>query len=95
LNELVEIREGDATETLARDLPSTVDLLLLDGAKVLYPRILALIEARLHAGALVVADNADHNPDFPAYVRNPSHGYLSVPFAEDVELFMWSGERLS
>ena len=33
LSDLVEIREGDALETLARDLPETIDLVLLDGAK--------------------------------------------------------------
>jgi predicted O-methyltransferase YrrM len=88
LSEFVVIREGDATQTLARDLPDSIDLLLLDGAKVLYPKILALVESRLPSGALVVADNADQNPEFLAYVRAPANGYLSVPFAEDVELFM-------
>jgi len=88
LAEFAEIREGDALETLARDLPASIDLLLLDGAKVLYPQVLALVESRLRPGALVLADNADHNPDFLAYVRSPANGYLSVPFADDVELFM-------
>jgi len=88
LSEWVEIREGDATESLARDLPASVDFLLLDGAKVLYPAILALVEARFHPGSLVVADNADHHPEFLAYVRDPANGYLSLPFADDVELFM-------
>ncbi len=88
LSEFVEVREGDATETLARDLPAQVDLLLLDGAKVLYPLILGLVEPRLRAGALIVADNADHNPEFLAQIRDPANGYLSLPFAEDVELFM-------
>ncbi len=88
LSEFVEVREGDALETLARDVPDSIDLLVLDGAKVLYPRILSLLEARLRAGALVLADNADHNPDFLSYIRAPANGYVSVPFAEDVELFM-------
>ncbi|MEO8903274.1 MAG: class I SAM-dependent methyltransferase [Polyangiaceae bacterium] len=88
LSEFVEIREGDALETLARDLPDSVDMLVLDGAKVLYPRILSLVEARLRPGALVLADNADHNPEFLSYIRSPTSGYVSVPFAEDVELFM-------
>jgi len=88
LSEFVEIREGDATETLARDLPPSVDFLLLDGAKVLYPAILSIVEPRLHPGSLIVADNADHNPEFLAQIRDPAHGYLSLPFADDVELFM-------
>jgi len=88
LADLVEIREGDALRTLAADLPDTVNLLLLDGAKALYPEILALVEPRLGAGAFVVADNAEYSPDYLAYVRAPENGYLSVPFGGDVELSM-------
>ena len=40
---------------------------------------------------LMVADNADHSPDYLARVRAPSRGYLSVPFADDVELSMRLG----
>ena len=87
LLDLVEIREGDALETLAHDLPDTIDLLLLDGAKVLYARVLDLLEPRLRAGALVIADNADMSPDYLTRVRS-GRGYLSVPFASDVELSM-------
>ncbi len=88
LSHLVEIREGDALETLSRDLPDTIDLVLLDGAKPLYPRILSLIEKHLRVGALIVADNADWCPHYLARVRSPNGGYLSVPFAADVELSM-------
>ena len=44
LSDLVEVREGDALETLARDLPNSIDLVLLDGHKPLYPRVLDLLE---------------------------------------------------
>ena len=88
LIDLVQIREGDALETLAVDLPETIDLLLLDGAKALYPEILSLVESRLRPGALIVADNADYSPEYLAYVRSPQNGYLSIPFGEDVELTM-------
>ena len=91
LADLVEIREGDALRTLAADLPDSVDLLLLDGAKALYPEVLALVEQRLRPGAFVVADNADFSPDYLAYVRSPENGYLSVPFGDDVELSMRIG----
>lgn len=91
LADLVEIREGDALQTLASALPDAIDLLLLDGAKALYPEILALVEAQLRPGALVVADNADYSPDYLARVRAPAAGYLSVPFASDVELSMRLG----
>jgi predicted O-methyltransferase YrrM len=91
LIDLVEIREGDALRTLSVDLPETVDLLLLDGAKSLYPEILSLVESRLRPGAFIVADNADHSPDYLARVRSPANGYVSTPFADDVELSMWIG----
>ncbi|WP_159014562.1 O-methyltransferase [Acidisoma sp. S159] len=86
LTDLVEFREGDALETLSRDLPDTVDLLLLDGAKSLYPDILDLIAPRLRSGALIVADNADFCPPYLERMRSLGSGYLSVPFADDIEL---------
>jgi predicted O-methyltransferase YrrM len=88
LIDLVEIREGDALQTLSVDLPERVDLLLLDGAKALYPEILSLVESRMGTGALIVADNADYSPEYLARVRPPAKGYMSTPFAEDVELSM-------
>lgn len=91
LIDLVEIREGDALQTLSVDLPNTIDLLLLDGAKALYPEILSLVESRLRHGVLIVADNADYSPEYLARVRSPESGYLSVPFGEDVELSMRIG----
>jgi predicted O-methyltransferase YrrM len=91
LIDLVDIREGDALQTLSADLPQTIDLVLLDGAKGLYPDILDLLEKHLRSGALIVADNADFSPDYLARVRSPAKGYLSVPFAEDVELSMRVG----
>src|SRR5215831_7224967 len=63
LAELVEIREGDALQTLAQDLPASIDLILLDGAKGLYLDILSLVEERLRVGTLIVADNAEWSPD--------------------------------
>jgi predicted O-methyltransferase YrrM len=86
LADLVEIRSGDAVETLSRQLPERIDLALLDGAKGLYPKILALLEPRLPSGALVVADNADWSAEYLARVRAPASGYMSVPFASDVEI---------
>jgi predicted O-methyltransferase YrrM len=86
LSDLVEICEGDALETLASDLPEAIDLLLLDGAKALYRDVLATVESRLRRGAVIIADNADHCPEYLEYVRDPANGYLTLPFTEDVEL---------
>jgi len=91
LDDLVEVREGDALHTLASGLPDAIDLLLLDGAKALYADVLALVETRLRPGALIVADNADFSPDYLARVRAPGSGYLSVPFGGDVEVSMRLG----
>lgn len=88
LIDLVDIREGDALQTLSVDMPETIDLLFLDGAKALYRDILELVEDRLRPGALIVADNADVSPDYLARVRTPAAGYLSTPFADDIELSM-------
>ncbi|MBL0796090.1 MULTISPECIES: O-methyltransferase [unclassified Pseudomonas] len=91
VSDLIEIREGDALVTLARDLPPTVDLLLLDGAKALYGDVLKLVEKHLRPGALVVADNTDYCPEYLAHVRSPGNGYVSVPFADDIEVSMRLG----
>ncbi|MGE8414556.1 MAG: O-methyltransferase [Pseudomonas sp.] len=88
VGDLVQIRQGDALVTLASDLPAAVDLLLLDGAKALYGEVLGLVERHLKPGALVVADNTDYCPEYLEYVRAPQNGYLSVPFADDIELSM-------
>jgi hypothetical protein len=40
----------------------------------------------IREGALIVADNANWSPEYLAKVRAPTQGYMSVPFAEDVEL---------
>jgi predicted O-methyltransferase YrrM len=86
LADLVDVREGDALETLARDLPETIDLVLLDGHKPLYVPILELVAPRLRNGSVLVADNVDASPDYLARVRAPGGPYLSAPFSEGVEL---------
>ncbi len=91
LIDLVEFREGDALKTLSVDLPKTIDLVLLDGAKSLYSEVLNLVESRLRPGAFVVADNTDYSPEYMARVCSPGGGYLSLSFADDVEVSMRLG----
>ncbi|MES2055311.1 MAG: class I SAM-dependent methyltransferase [Pseudomonadota bacterium] len=81
LSDLVDIREGDALETL-RDISGEVDMLLLDGAFSLYLPVLKLVEPRLRTGAFVLAENA-FDRDYLAHVRDPANGYLSQPVALD------------
>ena len=91
LADLIELREGDALETLAQDLPDPIDLVLLDGAKGLYTPVLKLLEEHLRPGTLIVADNADRAPEYLEIGRSSSDGYTSVPLADDVELSMRTG----
>jgi predicted O-methyltransferase YrrM len=91
LLDLVEIREGDALETLGRDLPETIDLVLLDGAKGLYSDILDRLESRLRPGALLLGDNADMCPEYLERVRAAGSRYFSIPFGDDIELSMKIG----
>lgn len=86
LSDLVEVREGDALQTLASDLPEGIDLLVLDGAKALYEDILALVEDRLRPGALVLADDVDFSPEYLKHVRSQTASYLSTQVAEGIEL---------
>jgi len=86
LADLVEFREGDALETLAVDLPETIDLVLLDGAKALYSDILDRLESRLRPGAILIADNADYCPEYLDRVGDIANGYMSMPFSDEVEL---------
>ena len=65
----MEIRDGDAVDTLSHDVPDVVDLVFLDGAKMLYLPILRLLEDHLPTGALVVADNAVNAADYLEYIR--------------------------
>ena len=88
LLDLVEVREGDALETLARDLPRTFDLVLLDGAKGLYADILHSVEAHLRPGSLVLADDARHCAEFVSHMRASADRYVSVPLAGDLEMSM-------
>jgi len=73
--DLVDIREGDALETL-KDIGGEVDLLLIDGAFSLYLPVLKLVEPRLKPGAVVLGENA-FEPGYLDYVRNPANGYDS------------------
>lgn len=82
LDDVITILEGDALSTL-EGLDGPVDFVLLDGWKDLYLPVIKLLEPRLSAGVLVVADNASA-PDMQPYldyVRNPDNDYVSFNFA--------------
>ncbi len=86
----VEIRAGDARETLA-DIDGPIDLLLLDGWKDLYLPILHLLKPKLRPGSVVMADNI-HTfkralAPYVAHMRDPANGFESttLPIGSGVE----------
>lgn len=96
LADLVDLRVGDALETVA-DIRGGVSLAFLDGWKDLYLPFLQRIEPALTQGALVAADDLDLFPDalrsYLDYVRNPGRGYVSVtlPVGDAMELSVRTG----
>ncbi len=91
LLEFVDLRQGDALETLV-ELEPDVSLLFLDGMKNLYVPVLKLVEPALQAGALIIGDDIDLFPEalasYLGYVRDAANGYASVrlPIGDGMEL---------
>jgi predicted O-methyltransferase YrrM len=80
LDDLVDLRAGDARETL-RDVVGPVDLLFLDGRNDLYLDVLRLLEPVLAGDALVLADLSAGDPDLVPYldcVRSADGAYSSL-----------------
>jgi predicted O-methyltransferase YrrM len=92
LFELVEIREGDAQETL-RDPGGIIDMVLLDGFKSLYLPMLKMLTPHLRQGAVVLADNIftfrRALAPYVSFVQNPDNGFFSVT------LFLGDGTEYS
>jgi len=78
LSYLVDVRIGDALDTLKTGIKGKIDLVHLDGALSLYLPVLKLLEPHLREGALVIGENAvDQSVAYLEYVRNPKNGYHS------------------
>jgi len=77
----IELREGDALETL-QDIPGGIDFVLLDGwPNLVYP-VFKLLEPKLAPRAAVAVDDVEgYTPamqDYLDYIRNPANGYVST-----------------
>lgn len=81
LGDFAEVRLGDALETL-QHVEEPVDLVLLDGWKELYLPVLRLLEPKLRAGAVVLADNIKTFrralAPYVEYVQSERNGFVSV-----------------
>jgi predicted O-methyltransferase YrrM len=79
--DLIELREGDALETL-KDCGGPVDFLLVDGFPQFARPIIEVMAPQLRSGAIVVCDNVGHFPkgmaDYLDFVRRPSNGFVST-----------------
>lgn len=91
LADFVEIREGNALDTL-RSLDAPVDFFLNDGFPRFALDVLKLVAPRLREGAMVLTDNVGlFRGDYAGYlswVRDPANGFSSGVLAlkEDAEL---------
>jgi len=80
LADFVDIRQGDARETL-RDLGGPVDFVLIDGwpggkGPSLARQVMEIVAPQIRAGGLVMNDNGE--PDYLAFVRDPANGFRSM-----------------
>ena len=58
VNDLIEVRIGDALETL-KNHNAPIDLLFLDGWKDLYLPVFQMLESNFHTNTFIYVDNAD------------------------------------
>ncbi len=84
LADIVEIREGDARETL-RDAGGPIDFVLLDGWKELYLPLIRLLAPQIRPGGLVLSDNLftfwSALAEFRDWMRDPANGFRSLALA--------------
>jgi predicted O-methyltransferase YrrM len=84
----VELRPGDARDTLS-EIDGEVDMLFLDGANDLYVETLQMLEPRLSARCVVVADLSHGDPHhvrYREYMHDADTGYVSVEVPVDAGL---------
>lgn len=81
LEDYVEIREGDALETL-KTLNQSVDLVLMDGWANLAIDVLKLLDPFIRIGGIVLFDNVgtfkEALKSYVELLQNPAHGYRSA-----------------
>ncbi len=78
LEQFIEVREGDALQTL-KNVPEPIDFLLLDGWNDLYLPLLRILEPKFKNGTLIYTDNASFRSAQPfiQYIHSNSDKYQS------------------
>jgi predicted O-methyltransferase YrrM len=81
LADFVDIRIGDATQTL-KNANGEIDFLLLDSWIPLVRPVLDVMAPQLRPGSIVLCDNVElfekEYYDYTSFVRDPSNGFRSV-----------------
>jgi predicted O-methyltransferase YrrM len=81
LSSFIDLREGDALETL-KDCGGPVDFLLVDGWPKLARDVVKLMAPQLRSGAIVICDESGHTPAdkaaYRSFVRDPANGLVSA-----------------
>ncbi len=90
LSDFADIRPGDALQTL-QDVAGSIDLLFLDGWKLMYLDVLKLLTPKLRQGSVVLADDVTLFPkdvaSYLAFVRDPANGFVTatLPLGDGIE----------
>jgi predicted O-methyltransferase YrrM len=92
LSDLVEVRTGDALDTLGT-VDADIDILFLDGSNDLYLPVLELLEPRLSGLALVVADMSHGDPHHARYREYVSLKYPTTEIPLDAGLVISAASR--
>ena len=98
LLEVVEVREGDALETLS-DLDDPVDFVFLDGFPSQSLAVVQLLLDKLSPGATVIAQDVGffraNYADYLDWIRDPANGFITctVPFRSGLELSVFCGTQ--
>ena len=84
MEEIIELREGDALETL-KDIEGDIDFLLLDGWNDLYLPLLKVLEPKFRKGTLIYTDNASFKSAQPflEYLQAHPEMYKSQRLRDD------------
>jgi predicted O-methyltransferase YrrM len=95
-HDLVDLRQGDAQDTLGA-IAGPIDLLFLDGSNDLYVPVLQMLEDRLSSEAVIAADLSTgdpHHDRYRDYVYDPRNDYVTVEIPVDAGLVVSTRRRV-